>query len=175
MRTRIKVMDLTLRQWDHLQDNLRASYELPDGAVRVCVEFELDAQLNPRHVEMPVRAFVALMTQLQRIENHAEPVQTGTAALPPDALPGHLESVRNAADPVRAAERTCDHGAAVTAETPSVFDGAGPVRDYADGCQSFGPYVPLEPLPPKWSAPLSGPATPPSTYEDGDATYDGRV
>lgn len=138
MRTRIKVTDLSLGQWDHLQDNLPASYDMPEGAVRVCVEFELDAQMDSRHVEMPVRAFMALMTRLARIQRHAE------AALTPDALPDHLEAVRNAADPARAAERTCDHGAAVTAETPSAFEGAEPVRDYADGCQSFGPYRSLD-------------------------------
>ena len=35
MHTRIKVIDLTLRQWDLLQDNLLESYEIPETAVRV--------------------------------------------------------------------------------------------------------------------------------------------
>ena len=172
MRTRIKVMDLTLRQWDHLQDNLRTEYEIPTDAVRVSVEFELDAQISARYVDMPVRAFVALMTQLQRIETHAE-VQEGLADLPP--LPAdsktqraHARSVvkqaahaarlpvlptadevRNlsAADAVALAgqmnEPTCDHGSPVKAERPSAFEGAEPVRDYVDGCQSYGPYQPL--------------------------------
>ena len=43
-------------------------------------------------------------------------------------------------------EPTCDHGAAVTAERPSMFEGAQPVRDYADGCQSYGPYPTVQPL-----------------------------
>lgn len=127
MRTRIKVTDLSLGQWDHLQDNLPASYDMPEGAVRVCVEFELDAQMDSRHVEMPVRAFMALMTRLQEVQARAE------AALTPDALPPKWSAPLSQ-------PRTCDHGAAVVAETPSAFEGAEPVRDYADGCQSFGPY-----------------------------------
>lgn len=163
MRTRIKVTDLTRGQWDHLQDNLPASYDMPEGAVRVCVEFELDPQMNTRHVEMPVRAFMALMTRLQGLQRHAE------AALTPDAFPDDLEAVRNAADPARpvlptpdqvrhlsAAEAveltrqmntappTCQHGATVIRESPGAFEGAEPVRDYADGCQSFGPYRSLD-------------------------------
>jgi hypothetical protein len=120
---------------------LPAEYDIPEGAVRVCVEFELTAELSPRHVEMPVRAFVALMTQLQRIENAPSTLQVATAALTPDELPDHLEAVRNAADPARAAERvTCDHGSPVVRETPSAFEGADPVREFEDGCQSYGPY-----------------------------------
>lgn len=159
MRTRIKVMDLTLRQWDHLQDNLQPSYEIPENGVRVCVEFELHCEMSPRHVEMPVRAFMALMTRLQRIEVHGQ-TEEGTAELPP--LPAKWSAPLSAsrlpvlptADEVRGlsaeearkmnVDPTCDHGAAVTAETPSAFDGAEPVRDYADGCQSFGPYRSLD-------------------------------
>jgi hypothetical protein len=217
MRTRIKVEEMTLRQWDHLQDNLRSSYYIPDGAVRVCVEFELTTEMNGRHVEMPLRAFVTLMTQLQRIESHAGDVVSGTATFRPDELPGHLDNLRNQADPARAEinaelpplpspirrlesagneveklpplpakwsaplsgpDRTCDHGLPVVNETPSVFEGADPVRTYEDGCQSFGPYrnqadpargdrqnqvtgpvteEDLPPLPAKWSwSPTSG-------------------
>lgn len=32
------------------------------------------------------------------------------------------------------------HGAQVADETPSAFSGAGPIRTYTDGCQSYGPY-----------------------------------
>lgn len=35
----------------------------------------------------------------------------------------------------------CEHGTKVVKSTPSVFDGADPVRTYADGCQSYGPYA----------------------------------
>jgi len=131
MRARIKVMDLTLGQWDYLQDTLPERFEMPDEAVRVCVEFELDSQLSPRHVEMPVRAFTALLTRLQEVQARAE------AALTPDALPAKWSAPLSQ-------PRTCDHGAAVVAETPSAFEGAEPVREYADGCQSFGPYRSLD-------------------------------
>lgn len=37
---------------------------------------------------------------------------------------------------------TCDHDQPVVATTPSAFDynGAAPIRDYADGCQGIGPF-----------------------------------
>jgi hypothetical protein len=129
MRTRIKVMDLTLRQWDHLQDNLRDGYEIPDEAVRVSVEFELDAQMNTRRVDMPVRSFVAMMTRLQRIERHGQ-IEEGAAQLPPPL-------------PTPVSQPTCEHGSPVVDETPSAFEGGEPVRDYEDGCSSVGPYRPL--------------------------------
>lgn len=164
MRTRIKVTDLTLRQWDRLQDQLQPSYNIPDGAVRVCVEFELTTELDPRHVEMPVRAFMMLVTQLQQMvehDDHAELVREGRADLPP--LPAKWSAplsgparlpVLPTADEVRhlsaagavklAAEMnagpTCDHGSPVIEETPSAFEGGEPARTYADGCQSYGPY-----------------------------------
>lgn len=37
-------------------------------------------------------------------------------------------------------EKVCDHGASVVRETSSAFAGAEPIRDYSDGCQSYGPY-----------------------------------
>lgn len=138
MRTRIKVTDLTLRQWDHLQDVLPAEHDIPEGAVRMCVEFEIDlpGQIRGRHVEMPVRTFVRMMTQLQRIERYEpDALMVATAALTPDALPDHLEAVRNAAERV-----TCDHSSPVVRETPSAFEGADPVRDFEDGCSGVGPY-----------------------------------
>jgi hypothetical protein len=146
MRTRIKVTDLTVRQWEHVLRALPAGYDMPEEAVRVYVEFEIDIPdevTGGRRVEMPVRAFIALMTQLQRIERHQpDALMVATAALTPDALPDRLEAVRNVADPVRAAERvTCDHGSPVVRETPSAFEGADPVRTFADGCQSVGPYA----------------------------------
>lgn len=137
MRTRIKVMDMTPVQWDLLQVALRPEYDIPEGAVRVCVEFELGAQMESRHAEMPVRVFVRLMTQLQRAENHAG-VQVGTAELPP--LPPKWSAPLTPVDD----GPTCDHGSVVEHETPSFFPGAGPIRTYADGCQSYGPYPPEE-------------------------------
>ncbi|HEX8106118.1 MAG TPA: hypothetical protein VF516_00255 [Kofleriaceae bacterium] len=38
---------------------------------------------------------------------------------------------------------TCDHGFPVVEEQPSAFEGAPPPRQYADGCQSYGPYAEL--------------------------------
>lgn len=95
MRTQIKVTDLSVVQWDYLQDNLLEKYAIPADAVRVCVEFELDPEMSTRHVEMPVRAFMSFLTRLQAAQIRA----TAQAVLTPDALPDHLEAVRNAADP----------------------------------------------------------------------------
>lgn len=92
MRTRIKVTNLSPGQQDYLWDHLPERLEIPDGAVRVCVEFELDPQMGIRHVEMPVRAFVALMTRLQEVQARAE------AALTPGALPDE-EGMVPSADP----------------------------------------------------------------------------
>lgn len=124
MRTQIKVTDLSVVQWDYLQDNLLEKYAIPADAVRVCVEFELDPEMSTRHVEMPVRAFMSFLTRLQAAQIRA----TAQAALTPDALPDEFPAL------------TCDHGAAVVVETPSVFRGADPVRQYVDGCSSVGPY-----------------------------------
>lgn len=135
MRTQIKVTDLSVAQWDYLQDNLLEKYSIPADAVRVCVEFELHPEMSTRHVEMPVRAFMSFLTQLQAAQIRA----TAQAVLTPDALPDDFPAL------------TCDHGAAMVTETPSMFEGAEPVRDYADGCQSFGPYPPV-------SGPLGGAA-----------------
>jgi hypothetical protein len=148
MRTRIKVTDLTLRQWDHLQDNLQASYDIPENGVRVCVEFELHCEMDPRHVEMPVRAFMALMTRLQRIEVHGQ-TEEGVAELPPLPPKWSAPLTPVEAGAILTGENlatgpTCDHGAAVVNERPSAFEGAEPVRDYADGCQSYGPYQSLD-------------------------------
>lgn len=118
MRTRIKVMDLTEGQWNYLQAELDSTMPVPDGAVRMCVEFELAAQGEVRHVEMSARSFVAMITRVQDVQDLAE------AALTPDVEP------------------RCDHGSPVVHESPSMWrDGKRhPVREYADGCQSFGPY-----------------------------------
>lgn len=46
-----------------------------------------------------------------------------------------------AAAQVIAPDLRCSHGEPVVEESPSVFAGAAPVRTYADGCQSYGPYA----------------------------------
>lgn len=69
-----------------------------------------------------------------------------------DALERYVENVRQNGVPAGAEydleallaypypEKVCDHGASVVRETPSAFAGAEPIRDYSDGCQSYGPY-----------------------------------
>jgi hypothetical protein len=101
MHIRVKVKDLSLRQWDWLQDNVQVEYDFAPFEPRACVEFELTPDLNVRHVEMPVPALAGLLMVLQSLD----PAVTATAALSPDELPDHLEGQRNAADPQRAAER----------------------------------------------------------------------
>lgn len=67
MYANITVNDLTMDQWDYLKDNLPERYDIPDGAIRVRVAFELDFQLSPRIAEMSVRDFMALMSRLQNV------------------------------------------------------------------------------------------------------------
>jgi hypothetical protein len=52
-----------------------------------------------------------------------------------------VEMVRKFAEPAAPAGPPCGHGAALVKETPSVFEGAPPIRDHADGCQAYGPYA----------------------------------
>lgn len=120
MRTRIKVADLNLRQWDHLTTEVPVDgREFLPGIPRVCAVFELTPDFSELHIEMDVAEFLTLMLRLENIRNET----VAMAALTPDALP-----------------EPCEHGAAVVRENPSAFAGAKPVRTYADGCQSYGPY-----------------------------------
>lgn len=151
MRTRIKVADMTLGQWDYLQDNLQEIYDIPDQAVSVYVEFELDPQIGSRFAEMPVRAFVALLRRLREVQAQAEAVLTPDAArsLGPLVSSFQIGAAELPAIPPKwsaplSQPRTCDHGSPVVAETPSAFADGEPVRDYADGCQSVGPYRSLD-------------------------------
>lgn len=125
MRTRAKIADLSLAQWDRVQTRLLTSYDIVPGTPTVCAVFELTPDFHERHAEMPVFEFAALLAELGQItERHTGevgPEEVAQAALTPDALPDRLNEIRNAADPSR------------------------------------------------------GPATMPVSYEDGDATYDGRA
>ena len=103
MRTRTKITDLSAAQWERLQVRLQAAYDIPPGIARVCAVFELAPQTE-RHVEMPAQAFATLLAELAQI-GHAE---TNLAAVSLSGLPAYLEGQRNAADPVRAAERVYD-------------------------------------------------------------------
>lgn len=115
MRTKIKVTDLDLSQWDYIQTHLERAYRFAPGMPRVCVEFELTGQLDPVHVEMPVREFMLFVEELNAQRRHEIP------EFPADAQEGH------------------DHKRPVSLKT-SQWPGCPPVRMYADGCQGYGPY-----------------------------------
>lgn len=104
MRTRVKVTDINLAQWDYLTTEVPVNgREFLDGLPRLCVEFELTPDFHQLHIEMDVTEFATVMTRLEGIRNTG---LVAEAALTPDALPDALEEIRNAADPTRAAERS---------------------------------------------------------------------
>lgn len=80
MRTRIKVTDLNLRQWDYLVSQVPVDGRtfLP-GIPRVCVEFELTPDFNELHIEMDSAEFLTLMLRLENIRN--EVIAVAEAAL----------------------------------------------------------------------------------------------
>lgn len=126
MRLATTLTDLTPEEWALAQSILRPSYEINPEAVRVCLTVVHGPE--ERHVELPLGTFVEVITALglERMFRKFHQLRTAQAALTPDALPDDI---------------TCDHGAAVTSQSPSVFDGAAPVRTFSDGCQSYGPYA----------------------------------
>lgn len=126
MRLTTTLTELTEGEWGVAQSILRPSYEISPDAIRVCLTVIHGPE--ERHVELPLGTFVEVTAALglERVFEKIHRLRTAQAALTPDALPDDL---------------TCHHGAAVTNETPSVFEGAAPVRDFADGCQSYGPYA----------------------------------
>lgn len=104
MRTRIKVTDLNLRQWDYLTTEVPVNGRtFLEGLPRACVVFELTPDMAELHIEMELVEFSTIMIRLNSIRN--EVVTTAQAALTPDELPDALEDIRNQADPSRAAER----------------------------------------------------------------------
>lgn len=115
MYTNIKVKNLDLAQWDWIQTTLNRTYRFAPGAPRVCVEFELTGQLDPVHVEMPVREFMLFLEELETKGQGEYPT------FPIDAQEGH------------------DHERPVHL-TASAWPECPPVRTYADGCQGYGPY-----------------------------------
>lgn len=87
-----------------------------------------------------------LMTELP-VEGRVEDCPTGCTT-PTSAKPAAGRSEfrgklveRGLIPPSRVIGSLMDSG---TTETPSVFEGAGPVRTYADGSQLFGPYPPAD-------------------------------
>jgi hypothetical protein len=89
MRTRVKVTDLNLRQWDHITSVVPVDGRvILEGVPRVCVVFELTPDLSELHVEMDVVEFAALVVKLETIRNEVAVEDVAKAALTPDALPG---------------------------------------------------------------------------------------
>lgn len=87
MRTRIKVTDLNLRQWDHITTQVPVDGRvILEGVPRVCVEFELTADFHTLHVELDVVEFAALTVKLETIKNEVPVADIAKAALTPDAL-----------------------------------------------------------------------------------------
>lgn len=67
MRAMIKVSDLTLRQWEWLQSNLKVEYGVSENDIRVCVQFELIPEIGSAHREMSVRDFTDLLADLKNV------------------------------------------------------------------------------------------------------------
>lgn len=95
MRTAITVTGLTRETWALTQEIVQAEYEIPDTAIRVCVTFVHEDE--ERHVEMPLIQFGAVLRRLVQRDQGI----VAEAVLTPDALPDHLKTVRNQADPAR--------------------------------------------------------------------------
>lgn len=72
MHVTTKVKDLSIRQWDYLQDNVERAHQFRAGEVRVCVMFELTPDLNSIHVELPIVDLAGLLTVLAAIEQDAQ-------------------------------------------------------------------------------------------------------
>ena len=72
MHIKTKVRDLSLRQWDYLQENVEHEHQFRDGEVRVCVEFELTPDLHAIHVELPITDLAGMLVVLQAIERAAQ-------------------------------------------------------------------------------------------------------
>jgi hypothetical protein len=90
---------LTETQWQFAGRILRTSYDIPRDADRVCLVIEHRGE--ERHVEIPLGAYVNLVRSIG-LRAVIDGTGTAVAALSPDELPDHLESVRNAADLARA-------------------------------------------------------------------------
>ena len=70
MRTRVKVSDLNLRQWEYLQTNvLVTGREFLDGLPRACVVFELTPDMAELHIEMDLVELAGLMITLNAIKD----------------------------------------------------------------------------------------------------------
>lgn len=98
MRLTTTIDRLTAEQWTIAHQILRTEYEIPMDASRVCLVLEHRGE--ERHAELPLGAYAELLRSLAA-DSVLSPLRTAMAALTPDALPDHLEKVRQAADPER--------------------------------------------------------------------------
>lgn len=88
MRTRIKITDLNLRQWDHITTTVPVDGRvILEGVPRVCAVFELTPEISEIHVELDVVELAALLVKLNTIRNEPAVEEIVQAALTPDALP----------------------------------------------------------------------------------------
>jgi hypothetical protein len=124
VRAQMTITDLDQDRWDYLQRNVRAEYEIPEGTTRVCLTFSREAE--ERHAEMPLTTLIGLLTGL---------ILNSTFAA--------FTKVMDKINKTKTAEigDPCEHGSPVKSTSPSMFDGAPPVRTHEDGCQSYGPYT----------------------------------
>jgi hypothetical protein len=89
MRTRIKVTDLNLRQWDHITTQVPVDGRvILEGVPRVCVVFELTPDFSELHVEMDVVEFAALVVKLNTIKNEVSVSEMAEAILSETTGPG---------------------------------------------------------------------------------------
>lgn len=98
MRIKTTIDRLNENQWQFANRVLLTSYNIPKDASRVCLVIEHRGE--ERHAELPIGAYMGLVGGLG-LKAVIEGYGTAQAALTPDALPDHLETVRNAADPAR--------------------------------------------------------------------------
>ena len=147
MRLTTTLTELTDEDWTTVQGLLRPSYDIKPGATRVCLTVVHGAE--ERHAELPLGTFVETLAALA-LGRTVRNALTALAALSPDTLPDVPEIECKCG--FRAPELgphpecpshslKCGHGTAVVREDPSAFEGAEPVRLFADGCQSYGPYA----------------------------------
>jgi hypothetical protein len=94
MRTRIKVTDLNLRQWDYVVTQIPVDgREFFPNVPRVCAVFEVAPEISALHVEMDaeflavmdVAEFLTVMLKLEQIKNEPDVSELASAVLTPDA------------------------------------------------------------------------------------------
>lgn len=145
MRLATTLTELTEEDWTMVQALLRPSYDIKANATRVCLTVVHGAE--ERHTELPMGAFFEVMAGLA-VHRTLRNTLVALAALTPDALSepeieckcGFRAPELGPHPDCPAHSLKCEHGASVVREDPSAFEGAEPVRTFADGCQSYGPY-----------------------------------